>query len=483
MKLFGPSRSLASRLTRMNLLVSAVVLLIATLAFFTYDLISFRANLERNLEAEAQMIGDNSISAMLFNDQQSAITTLASLHHSPDVIGGALRLPDGRIFASYGPPVHPDAPIHRLAAGEHDHVWSVEGPRLLIAHRIVFQNKEVGSVYIAASLSQIEQRARHYALIALAIFIFCMLAALIVSNSARKLVAQPISELAATARTVSRDRDYTVRAKVNAGSREIATLVSSFNTMLQQIQARDAAITEARDQLEARVAERTAELQAANRELEAFSYTVAHDLRGPLDSVTSIVYLLAQSNPAESLDQQHAMLEHLKTATSNMAALIDDLLHFARASTAPIQKEPVHLSKIVREIADDLHRSDPSRDVDFIIEDTPEVQADEGLMHIVLDNLLRNSWKYTSHHPHARIAFGWTSIAGKPTFFVRDDGAGFDPARMEQLFQPFQRLHGKSEFPGTGIGLATVQRILDRQGGTIWATGAVEKGATFYFTL
>jgi len=177
------------------------------------------------------------------------------------------------------------------------------------------------------------------------------------------------------------------------------------------------------------------------------------------------------------------MLEQLTTSTVNMSVLIDNLLNFARASTAPLKQAPVNLSAIAREIAAELTASNPKRKVEFIIEDTPEVPADEGLMRIVLDNLLRNSWKYSSHHEQACIEFGAKQDAGKLVYFVRDDGAGFNPDRMDRLFEPFQRLHGKSEFSGTGIGLATVQRILARQGGTIRAEGAVEKGATFYFTF
>jgi light-regulated signal transduction histidine kinase (bacteriophytochrome) len=167
-----------------------------------------------------------------------------------------------------------------------------------------------------------------------------------------------------------------------------------------------------------------------------------------------------------------------------MSSLIDDLLNFARASTTPITSASLNLSAIARAIAAELTTSDPARQVEFVIADVPEAHADSGLMRIVLDNLLRNAWKYTSHHDHARIEFGAKSSAdGNPVYYVRDDGAGFDQTDAQKLFQPFQRLHGKGEFPGTGIGLATVQRILARQGGRIWAEGAVEQGAAFYFSL
>ncbi len=177
------------------------------------------------------------------------------------------------------------------------------------------------------------------------------------------------------------------------------------------------------------------------------------------------------------------MVERLQDSTKNMSALIDDLLNFARASTSPIKRDQVNLTAIALRIAGDLRSSEPTRNVEFVIADMPTVEADTGLMRIVLDNLLRNAWKYTSHHAKACIEVGAKLVDGRMVYFVRDDGAGFDPSRTGEIFQPFHRLHSKSQFPGTGIGLATVQRILAREGGEIWAEGGIEKGATFYFTL
>jgi len=480
--------SLSARLTRMNLLVSGAVLLIAALAFFSYDLVSFRYNLIRSLDVEAQIVGENTISALVFNDPQSATATLQGLQRSPDVQAAALTANDGSVFARYGAFQPGIAESHVLNGNETDHFWP-SGTRVLVAHRIVFQGKPVGVVYISAKLTEIGQRTRQYLLIAGIILLFCMVAALAISSISRRLIAQPIIALAETAMLVSRDRDYSVRAGVEANSSEIIVLVNAFNTMLMQIQERDAALNEARNDLEIRVEERTAELQSANRELEAFSYTVAHDLRGPLDAIAGIAFLLTQADGSVSDSSVQSMLEQLKTSTTNMGALIDDLLNFSRATTTPVRWAPVDMSAIVREIAAELTTSDPERKVEFSISEVPEVLADAGLIRIVLGNLLRNSWKYSSHHAKACIEFGAIQtfdanhVEAKLVYFVRDDGAGFDPSRMEQLFRPFQRLHGKSEFPGTGIGLATVQRIVARQGGSIWAEGAVEKGATFYFTL
>jgi signal transduction histidine kinase len=289
--------------------------------------------------------------------------------------------------------------------------------------------------------------------------------------------------LAETARQVSRERDYSVRAAPHPDKDEISVLIEAFNEMLVQIQERDTALNRGREQLEARVQERTAALRAANRELEAFSYTVAHDLRGPLDAVQGMVYILEGLERERKEGERAEILEQLRQATRNMALLIDDLLNLSRASTTALKRKPVDLTAIVTQIADDLKRAEPERRVEFMIAQLPPVEADEGLIRVALDNLIRNSWKYTSHHPAACIEFGAINRRGETLYYVRDDGAGFDPKLNDQLFQPFHRLHSRSEFSGTGIGLATVQRILARHGGRIWAEAAVEKGATFWFTL
>jgi light-regulated signal transduction histidine kinase (bacteriophytochrome) len=264
---------------------------------------------------------------------------------------------------------------------------------------------------------------------------------------------------------------------------EVAVLVEAFNEMLVQIQERDTALNRGREDLEARVEQRTAALRAANRELEAFSYMVAHDLRGPLDAVQGMIYLLENPDRESQVGNGPEILGQMQEVTHGMTSLIDDLLHLSRASTAPLKKEPVDLTGIVTRIAEGLKRGDPKRRVEFMIAQMPPVEADEGLMRVALDNLIRNAWKYTSHHEGACIEFGAINRRGETLYYVRDDGAGFDPKQSDDLFQPFHRLHTRSEFPGTGIGLATVQRILARHGGRIWAEGAVEKGATFWFTL
>jgi signal transduction histidine kinase len=243
--------------------------------------------------------------------------------------------------------------------------------------------------------------------------------------------------------------------------------------------------------LERQVAERTAEvarrnneLEVLNKELEAFSYSVAHDLRSPLITIDGFAQVLLE-NTADSLDapnRQH--LERITTAVRRMHRLINDLLGLSKIVRAPLHSETVDLSRVAREILQNLRDSAPARVADFTVPDGIVVPGDPGLLRIALENLLSNAWKFTGRQERTRIEFGTgTDQAGRVIYFVRDNGAGFDPKYAAKLFAPFQRLHSATQFAGIGIGLATVQRIIHRHGGEIWAESAVNCGAGFYFTL
>lgn len=235
--------------------------------------------------------------------------------------------------------------------------------------------------------------------------------------------------------------------------------------------------------LEKRVVERTAELAAANRELETFSYSASHDLRSPLRTINSFGGLLKEGYSAQLPPEALDYVERICAATARMDQLIDGLLNLSHIGRTQIHRRPVDLSALARTVAGELHEAEPRRVVQFVIASGLRVEGDPGLLRSVLQNLLGNAWKYTGKHPQARIEFGAEQAGGETVFHVRDDGAGFEPENAGKLFNAFQRLHGAEEFPGTGIGLTIVQRIIQRHGGRIWAEGAEEKGATFYFTI
>ena len=236
-------------------------------------------------------------------------------------------------------------------------------------------------------------------------------------------------------------------------------------------------------ELEQRVQERTSELKAANKELEAFSYSVSHDLRAPLRAIDGFSKMLQQDSSSQLDERSLRYLDRIRRGTERMGLLIDDMLKLSRLSRAPMNRVEVDLSLMVRGALAELRAAEPERRVESIITPGLKAEADPTLLRAVLQNFVSNAWKYTSRHPTARIEFGACDRDGERVFFIRDDGAGFDMAYADKLFGAFQRLHGADEFEGNGIGLATVQRVIHRHGGRVWAEAALDQGATFHFTL
>jgi len=228
---------------------------------------------------------------------------------------------------------------------------------------------------------------------------------------------------------------------------------------------------------------RLEELAEVNRELEAFSYSVSHDLRGPLSRIAGFSQALRESNQERIDEQGRTYLERIENSSRRMTVLVEDLLNFSRLTRVEMRQSAVDLSAMVSSLAADLRSRDPGRAAEFAIAEGATVWGDPELLRAVMQNLLENAWKFTHKHESARIEFGVTAGASGPVYYLRDDGAGFSMEQCGRLFSPFQRLHGSKEFEGTGIGLATVDRIIRRHGGRIWAESEVERGATFFFTL
>jgi PAS domain S-box-containing protein len=239
------------------------------------------------------------------------------------------------------------------------------------------------------------------------------------------------------------------------------------------------------EQLERRVQERTAELENTNRELESFSYSVSHDLRAPLRAIDGFSAIIEREHATELDEDARHMLSRVRLAVQRMGRLIDDLLGLSRLSRSALNRTPTNLSAVAAEIVTELREGAANSQVAVKLQPGVVADADPNLIRIALANLLGNAWKFSSKRAAPRIEFGATKIEGRngTCYFVRDNGAGFDMRYAGKLFGPFQRLHGETEFAGTGIGLATVQRIIHRHGGRVWAEAAVDAGATFYFTL
>ncbi len=483
MKLWN-TRTISGKLTRIHLLMSGMALVLAYFSFLAYDFYTLRRDLIRSVTAEARLVGENSVTALIFDDQQAAQSTLSALHNSPQIRWAEIIRPSGTIFAHYTRKGSrpPDLGV-KLKPSQSIGTWR-RGRDILLATRIDFEGQTLGMVYLLAETSDLAHSAMQFGLISAGILVLCYLIALLATSTIRKLLTVPLTSLAETAQVVSRERDYSVRAKSLESGDELATLVQSFNQMLEQIQERDRALEKSRSDLEQRVRNRTAELTAANKELEAFTYSVAHDLKGPLQQMNNIAFLLEYSqSEAPPNSETRMLINKLCGGGRRMSALIDDLLSLSRASSTPLRRSPIDLSNMAASILNSLKTEDAGRRVEVTVEGGARAVADEGLIHLVLENLLRNAWKYTSKTESPAIRFGYTQEPSGAVFHVYDNGAGFNPSYADRLFKPFQRLHSQNEFPGTGVGLATAYRIITRHGGKIWAKGKENGGAEFFFTL
>lgn len=268
--------------------------------------------------------------------------------------------------------------------------------------------------------------------------------------------------------------------------RRTAQLEEANRALAREVEVRRAAEAELgrlNEDLEERVAQRTAQLNAANRELETFAYSVSHDLRAPLRSIDGFSQILVEDHGNELSEAGRALLERVRGGSRRMDRLINDLLKLSRITRAEMRRDRVDLSQLAQTIIAELREREPERIMEVSIAPQMIVTGDRELLSVALDNLIGNAWKFTGRIPVGRIEFGCKAVDGEATFFVADNGAGFDMAYAEKLFGAFQRLHGATDFPGTGIGLATVQRVIHRHAGCIWAQGAVDRGATFYFRL
>jgi light-regulated signal transduction histidine kinase (bacteriophytochrome) len=290
-------------------------------------------------------------------------------------------------------------------------------------------------------------------------------------------VSRPVLALAEAAKAVSDRRDYSVRAR-KLGDDELGRLTDTFNHMLRQIQQQNA-------ELEQRVRERTAELEVANDELEAFCFSAAHDLRTPLRAMTGFADLVIAHHGASLTNEVRRYVGLIHDGSRQMSQLIGDLLEFSRLGRHQLSRRTVDLEQLCRDVVRELEGERKDRQVEFHLGTLPPAYGDPAVLRVVMMNLLSNAFKYTRPREVARIEVGANVENGNatPIYFVRDNGVGFDMRDADKLFGVFQRLHHAHEFEGTGVGLASVRRIIARHGGTIWAEAAPDAGATFFFTL
>ncbi len=486
------------KLTTVIMLTSTVALALTAGAFTAYEIISFRKNLLQTAQTIAQITAAQTSAAVSFDDDKTSYDILSKLQAEPTILEAAVYNKSGALLAR-----HPAGMAVSAFPAAHAPEARFEPRALHIFTPIEVDGRVIGTLYMKWDLEPAFGRIRLYGVMALCVLAGSSVIALALSHWLQERISRPILELADTARAISVERDYLVRART-MGKDELGTLTDAFNHMLTQIHERDAALRDNQGklqsaleaaqksadtvralngELEQRVQHRTAELQSANHELEAFTYSVSHDLRAPLRHIDAYAQILEEDHLTQLPLEAKKYVDRIRQGVQNMGRLVDDLLNLSRVGRAELQKKPVSLSPLLEDALADLKPEMEGRQIEWKIAPLPSVYCDPGLVKQIFANLLSNAIKYTRPRAPARIEVGVVPAGGVPAIFVRDNGVGFNMKYSNKLFGVFQRLHRPEEFEGTGVGLATVQRIVHLHGGRIWAEAELDKGAAFYFTL
>jgi signal transduction histidine kinase/DNA-binding response OmpR family regulator len=506
MRRFGDA-SIARRLTWMNMLVSAAALVLACAAFIGYDLVTFRLTIVRNLSTQAQIIGSNSASALLFNDPQAAETTLSALKAAPNILSAVIYMPDGQPLATYSrdrsdaisrPPSIGAGQIETHVLGSHE---------IELVRSIVFQGKPIGTVYIRSDLQELGERMDRYLGIALIVLFVSLMAALLVSSVFRRAIATPIIDLARIARAVSHDKNYSVRAAPVRGEGELTILIDAFNEMLTQIGENETDLLKAHDSLEQRVRERTAELETAKREVEVFSQsvvkakeelersskfkdqflsTMSHELRTPLNAVLGFSDLLGEDRYGSLNDKQRRYVNHISTGGKHLLRLINDILDLSRIEAGRLQLtiETVRVDTSLSEACDTLQPLASKKNHHLIKHPAPglSVRADATRLKQILMNLIGNAVKFTPDGGTIELAA--KRIDDHVRLEVRDSGPGIPPHEQKRIFEAFYRLTQNTKAAeGSGLGLAITQRLVELHGGKLGLESEPGTGSCFFFTL
>lgn len=473
------------RLIAIILLTCGAVSLLTCASFFAYEFFTFRQNTIANVSTMGSILASNSTAALTFANSDDAAEILAALQAEPHIRAASLYDENGKLFAQYPSNLPTDA---FPAVPELDGYRFNRG-YLISFQPVVYESKRLGTLYLKSDLDAMYERFRLYGSIVAVVVAASFLLAYGLSRRFQRQISQPILALAKTAKAVADHADYSVRAP-KIGKDEFVVLTDAFNHMLDRIHQGDSALRDSQQQLrcfnselEQRVQERTRKLKEANKELEAFSYSVSHDLRAPLRAIDGFSRLLLEDHADKLDDDGKRVLDVIRSNTQNMGRLIDDLLAFSRLSRKQIEASPVNMGDLASDVFQQLKSGLADQNIRFNLAPLPSITADPALIRQVFINLLSNAAKYSRPRTQTVIDVSGRCENGACIYYVKDNGVGFDMTYAQKLFGVFQRLHSVEEFEGTGVGLAIVQRIIHRHGGRVWAEGKVDGGATFYFSL
>lgn len=450
------------------ILMSAIVvtLMLVMAGIVSYEITTYRSRLIKEVNEEGMFLADNIAPALAFDDAKTAQKILNTLRASPAISFAVVYTTDGRVFAFYVRAGHPLIPLPKPGP---------EGLRTMgryieLVRSIKEKGFPLGTLYLRADMVGVYARLRSYAGILIVVALALVGGAFFLQILLQRLVSEPLLQLSHMARRIA-GGDLKVSVPEYSGD-EIGQLARALNHMTAELAHSYAEL------------QRTiGRLQAANRELEAFSYSVSHDLRAPLRHITGFVDLFTK-RAGQGLDEQgRHYLEVITDSAGKMGNLIDDLLAFSRAGRIEMKSQPIDFNAVVSEVIRDFSMEAQGRDVEWRIQSLPAVMGDAALLRQVWVNLISNALKFTRQRKRAIIEIGSRDEESKQIYFVKDNGVGFDMKYKGKLFGLFQRLHRPEEFEGTGVGLANVQRIIHRHGGSVWAESVIGEGATFYFSL
>ena len=493
--------SIRRKLIAIIALGSAIVLLLANGALFVWDALAYRDDLRERLESVAEIAGRNSTAAIQFNDPATATELLASLQTQPDVRWAAIYDGDGALFARYtqAPELAPPS-----SAPQRGVAFSRSG--VAIARPILLDERRVGTIALLGGLDGLYARLLRRALTVGLVLLAALLTALLVAHRLQRVISEPILRLARVTQAVSAGRNYSLRASA-ATRDEVGLLVASFNDMLAQIERRDAELLAAKETLEQRVEERTAQLQQelgerqraeqevarrneeleqTNRELDDFAYIASHDLKEPLRGIHNYSQFLLEDY-ADRLDEEgRGKLRTLIRLSRRMETLIDSLLHYSRLGRGDLTFTKVDVNELLAEVLDMHAVTLREKRIDVRIPGPlPAVRADRDRLGEVLANLITNAVKYNDKDlPWIEIETAEPARDGSVTFYVRDNGIGIQERHLDTVFRIFKRLHSRDEFGGgTGAGLTIVRKIIDRHQGRVWIESKPGEGTAVFFTL
>ncbi|HYK19400.1 MAG TPA: ATP-binding protein [Pyrinomonadaceae bacterium] len=473
------------RLMTIILVTCGAVSLLTCLSFFAYEFFTFRQSTIASLSTLGSVLASNSTAALTFANSEDAAEVLSALRAEPHIEAASLYDENGKLFAQYPANLPKDA---FPAAPERDG-YNFSTEYFTSFQPVVLGPKRVGTLYLKSNLDQMYDRLRLYGAIVAVVMAASFALTYALSRILQGQISQPILALTKTARAVADRGDYSVRAP-KIGEAEFAVLTEAFNQMLTRIHDGDSALRESQEslwclnaELEQRVEERTRKLKEANKELEAFSYSVSHDLRAPLRAIDGFSRILLEEYREKFDEDGKRVLDVIRSNTQNMGRLIDDLLAFSRLSRKQIDASPVDMQGLASDVFQQLQTGFADQNIQFNLSPLPPTEGDPALIRQVFVNLLSNAAKYSRPRIQSVIDVSGHCENGDCVYYVKDNGVGFDMAYAKKLFGVFQRLHSVEEFEGTGVGLAIVQRIIHRHGGRVWAEGKVDEGATFFFSL